>query len=52
MPTLTQSARCECGALREITSTRCQKCRARIRWHKRKAWRTRHNSSRKLAGRK
>jgi hypothetical protein len=47
-----RSANCQCGALRDASSARCRKCRARIRWHKRKAWRTHHNSNRKLAGRK
>jgi hypothetical protein len=30
---------CPCGALREKTSTRCRKCRARLGWYRRKAWR-------------
>ena len=30
---------CCCGALSDKTSTRCQKCRARLGWYRRKAWR-------------
>jgi hypothetical protein len=30
---------CPCGALCEKPRTRCQKCRARFRWYRRKAWR-------------
>jgi hypothetical protein len=35
---------CPCGALCEQSRTRCQKCRARFRWYRRKAWRV--NSAR------
>lgn len=31
---------CPCGAICAGTSTRCQKCIARLRWLRRKAWRT------------
>lgn len=31
---------CPCGALCDRPSiTRCQKCRVRLRWYRRKAWR-------------
>jgi hypothetical protein len=30
---------CPCGALREEPGIHCQKCRARSRWNRRKAWR-------------
>jgi hypothetical protein len=35
---------CPCGALSEQTQAQCQKCRNRLRWHRRKAWRV--NSAR------
>jgi len=31
---------CPCGAICPPTNTRCQKCIARLRWLRRKAWRT------------
>lgn len=31
---------CPCGAVRAPTDARCQKCIARLRWLRRKAWRT------------
>lgn len=31
---------CPCGSLCAPTDTRCQKCIARLRWLRRKAWRT------------
>jgi hypothetical protein len=30
---------CRCGALCGPATTQCQKCRARLRWYRRKAWR-------------
>lgn len=31
---------CSCGAICAPTDTRCPKCIARLRWLRRKAWRT------------
>jgi hypothetical protein len=31
------SRRCPCGALVELGNRQCRKCRARARWHRRKA---------------
>lgn len=45
---------CPCGAICAATNTRCQKCIARLRWLRRKAWRTnparRQKTHRVLAG--
>jgi hypothetical protein len=48
---------CFCGALCEAPAiTRCQKCRNRLRWYRRKAWRVKSErpgrSSRTLSRRK
>lgn len=34
-----RTARCECGALARNGSGACEKCAARHRWMRRKAWR-------------
>jgi hypothetical protein len=31
--------KCRCGASRKPSESRCQKCRDRARWNRRKAWR-------------
>jgi hypothetical protein len=36
----TKERTCQCGAIYTATSRRCQKCIARMRWIRRKAWRT------------
>lgn len=45
---------CPCGAVCAPANTRCQKCIARLRWLRRKAWRTnpahRQKTHRALAG--
>ena len=38
--------------IRHCASTRCPKCRARLRWYRRKAWHSRRNPIRSLAGKK
>jgi hypothetical protein len=44
--------RCPCGAQRDITGTRCRKCRARSRWYRRKTWHAKRNTGRRLNGKK
>jgi ribosomal protein L40E len=44
--------RCSCGARSDIPNTRCRKCRARSRWHRRKTWHTKRNIGRRLHGKK
>jgi hypothetical protein len=45
LPTSPDGRRCECGALSENGSWLCGKCRRRVRWLRRKAWR-RHGNRR------
>jgi hypothetical protein len=37
---------------RHCMNVHCHKCRARVRWYRRKAWRIHKNSIRKLSGKK
>jgi hypothetical protein len=38
---------CPCGALCDVPAiTRCQKCRNRLRWYRRKAWRVKSHRPR------
>jgi hypothetical protein len=34
---------CRCGALCEQTTTQCRKCRDRLGWYRRKAWRVKRD---------
>ncbi len=43
---------CPCGALLDYGKRRCRKCRARSRWHRRKAYRARPVSPRRHGGRR
>jgi hypothetical protein len=40
------------SATRHCPDPRCRKCRARGRWYRRRAWRTRKNPNRRHHGRK
>jgi hypothetical protein len=37
---------------RHCASIRCRKCRARVRWYRRKAWHSRNSRVRSLPGKK
>jgi hypothetical protein len=37
---------------RHCMNTRCRKCRARVRWYRRKAWHSRNSRIRSLQGKK
>ena len=37
---------------RHCMNVHCHKCRTRVRWYRRKAWRTHKNSIHKLSGKK
>jgi hypothetical protein len=41
------SRKCRCGALRERSKSRCQKCQDRAQWYRRKAWKTPNHQNRR-----